>query len=475
MLQITDTYRLSKTEKGGVKPEINYMVLAQYCAEKFCLLNYQDCLFIKINGIYIRDFTSNLMKSKISHVLLDEISLEPNAKLLGEINTVLSFIKLNNVNIESPFNTEDCLINCEDGVLKLDFEQKKVVKLPDDNKFKFTYKLPVTYNESVSTTQAEEFFKKFDENTEGLKNSVLLKQIAAHVILQICFPNSTYKYSHLIHSDPNCGKTSLMNLYGKVFGDRNCSSEELENICNGRFTLSSVYGKIINKFDDLPKKPVDIGRFKAITGGGEVSIEFKGSKPFNSRINAVHIYTCNAVPHLTSADTAFWERFIYVHLTKVFERNSAFESKCYTKEFLQSCFKLFINTAFEIYENGNDLIGQETHLKMMDQSFMDNNLVHRFVQERCYKVTDSIITRKKFNEEFNEACMVKYKVSPDLIPSSQKIADYMKNNNYTIEESGDLKETIGNKRERCWYNIAWKGQDPTFVKKNDKEMKLNEA
>lgn len=440
----------------------NKPAIANYIIDFFDIVNIKGNLYIKKDGIYLPDdLSDNIFTKNKIYELLEKLNLTDKSNYVKLVEDITKAIEMKNPLTKSPFNQEICIINCKNGLLKLDFDKRTTELIPhtEKNNYKFTYQLPINYDGKISTDFAKKFFMQFNiEGKSGVPISMLLAQPGAQIIIQRSFPDINFKLLiHIFHAGTHRGKTSIIMHYYKVFGKDNISNVALDQMAD-RFQPSAMYGKIANIHDDLPNKPIPNDRLKNITGGAETQIEFKGKTPFSAKMNMAHIYTVNKVPRLMNMDEALYGRMSYVHLEKQFKVNPNFERDI-SEEESQSMLNYFIEFAFDIYARGNQLYGEDTWKELRKQSYLDNNLIHKFIMDYLIKTNNDadIVTRREFNEEFKRVCEEEYFCSPDDIPDPRKVGKYMEDNNF-IHNSGndDKKETINGRQERCFYKLSWK-------------------
>lgn len=447
---------------GGIVRYANRPNITEYVARMLNIVNINGNLYLKQDGVYISDsLVSNTFTKSYIYKLLDKLNLTSRNKYVELSRDIAASLEMHEPIRETPFNKEMYLINCKNGVLKLNFADRKVDIIPhtETNDYKFTYQLPIEYDPEISTEHAKAFLSQFDlDNDKDYKNSELLSQIGAQVILQRCFPEMNFKQMiYVIHAGRHRGKTSFLQYIWKIIGKSNVSGVALDKIAE-RFQTSAMYGKIMNIYDDLPNKPIPNERIKNITGGGDTDIEFKGKTPFAAKLNQTHIYTVNSVPRLTGVDEALYGRFIYIHLEKQFTENPSFEQNI-SKEHVQSMLNYFIERAFDLYiDCNNKLKGANSWKDLREQSFLDNNLIFKFVKEHCIQARSdkNFIPRKDFNLKFREVCETEYFCSPDDIPSVTIINTYMDEHHFNHSTIEDKRESIDRVQTRCYYNILWK-------------------
>lgn len=115
------------------------------------------------------------------------------------------------------------------------------------------------------------------------------------------------------------GKSTLLNLLNAFLGPENCSHATLQQLCEGKFELAELYGKLANICDDLPGGSLkSVGNFKNLTGNAPIQAQFKHKNPFDFLNTAKLIWACNKLPAASEDTIAYYRRFIILNFNKIF-------------------------------------------------------------------------------------------------------------------------------------------------------------
>jgi P4 family phage/plasmid primase-like protien len=115
------------------------------------------------------------------------------------------------------------------------------------------------------------------------------------------------------------GKSTLLNLLNAFLGPENCSHVTLQQLCEGKFELAELYGKLANVCDDLPGDALkSVGNFKNLTGNAPIQAQFKHKNPFDFLNHAKLIWACNKLPAASEDTIAYYRRFIILNFNKYF-------------------------------------------------------------------------------------------------------------------------------------------------------------
>lgn len=319
-----------------------------------------------------------------------------------------------------PFDCYPNALPVSNGVLIFDWKNKRVRLEQHDCKYKYTYKLPVIYDENADKNAMKEILEAWTDNEE---DAMILIQIIAHIIVHAAGGvNQTLKRSVIIEGPSNGGKsTFVIDLLNMLFGEENISNVFLDELCNNKYAKYFLVSKILNRADDLQDIPLkDVGMFKSLTGSFYHTVERKHHDHYNAKITCPHVFTCNSppkVPENVINDPAFWNRWTYLRFNNVFDIDSGFVEREFTPERLSGLLNAAIVLAFEIADH-NDLIythdAQEVQQRWSSSAtpfikFRDEEMV-RTSDYHTYDKDWLFTTFRKWCEEHN--------VSPKKIPKT---------------------------------------------------------
>ena len=108
-------------------------------------------------------------------------------------------------------------------------------------------------------------------------------------------------YTFLLVGSGGNGKSRALELL-RAMVPRRCRSSKSLHQLEERFAVNALYGKVLNCCDETSAKYLaNSSMFKAISGGGEVSIEPKGKEPFDGIIWAKLFFAANEIPIMADA------------------------------------------------------------------------------------------------------------------------------------------------------------------------------
>lgn len=231
------------------------------------------------------------------------------------------------------FCYDNWVINFENGYY--DIEEDKFYN-PSDKKI-FFYCIPHSFS-----VDFYEKLKEWDEKKQGKKicprfkqalsdwgflilknnNDRFITQEDMFEFMGYCMtPNTSLKKAFLSHGKTDSGKTSFLDILEFLIGKENCSYIELKRMMKNEFGTDGLEFKLLNSFDDLPRKKLqDIGIFKTIVGGKKsIGAEIKSGKKYKFR-NVVKLWFNTNFPSEIERkdDEAFWNRWIIIKFPNQF-------------------------------------------------------------------------------------------------------------------------------------------------------------
>jgi len=137
-------------------------------------------------------------------------------------------------------------------------------------------------------------------------------------------PDVRFRKSLLLLGMPHTGKSTLLDMIRTFFGQTNTSSISLQELCDSRFGLAGLVGKIVNAYADLDSTEVrNAGQFKMLCSGDRVQVEFKYYQAYYTVLLAKHIFSANNPTPVTDPDDAYFDRWLVMRCDRVFQRDKA--------------------------------------------------------------------------------------------------------------------------------------------------------
>jgi putative DNA primase/helicase len=174
-----------------------------------------------------------------------------------------------------------------------------------------TNKLPVKYDADAKCPEIIKFFSEIapsDVETmfEEIFGYCLLRELPIH------------KATVLLGEGAN-GKSTFLDLLTLFLGKDNVSHVTLQQMCEGKFELAELHGKLANIVDDLPGASLKaVGNFKTVTGNAPILVQRKHKDPFNVWSTTKHLFGCNKIPKSPEDTIAYYRRFNIVPFNRFF-------------------------------------------------------------------------------------------------------------------------------------------------------------
>ncbi len=131
-------------------------------------------------------------------------------------------------------------------------------------------------------------------------------------------PDISAQKGMIIVGDENTGKTVFTDLLNATFGTgKFCANVHLQTFTTDIHATAALDTKLLNIGDDLPEIAMkDVSKIKSI-----ITDEYLPVRPLyrpHTTIKNIcrHIYTCNKIPTVYSADRAFYRRWIIIKTCK---------------------------------------------------------------------------------------------------------------------------------------------------------------
>ena len=179
-----------------------------------------------------------------------------------------------------------------------------------------TAKLPVRYDKTADCPEIKKFLSEVLEPdqipiAQEALGYCLLKELPLHTSFVLLGPGAN-------------GKSTFMNMLNTFLGSANCSHTTLQQLCEGKFELAELYGKLANICDDLPSEGLkSVGNFKNLTGNAPILAQYKHKNPFSFLNVAKLFWACNKLPPASEDTIAYYRRFTILMFNRYFMGDKA--------------------------------------------------------------------------------------------------------------------------------------------------------
>jgi len=245
---------------------------------------------------YYKNSGENIVKKIIQDCV--EIKLKISSRF---INEVIASVKRKTYLDREAFEAPVHLICVGNGVFDIDGGEL----LPHDPKYFFKSKININYNPQADCPHIRDFVKSTFEE----KHFWTAFEIPAYLLWR----EHKIQKAVMLNGSGDNGKSRYIELLEIFCDKKNLASEQLQSLCNDKFSTAQLYGKLGNFSADLPATGVDqTGEFKKLTGGDTISAQHKFGQPFQFKSYAKLVFSANEVPAAKDNTDAFFKRWIII-------------------------------------------------------------------------------------------------------------------------------------------------------------------
>lgn len=386
-----EDYVPNVVEEGDGKPRIKYDYLTEWVLKRFCVVTFNQIPFIYMNKMYVEN--KGEIEKEITNVLKKN-GISEERQIRGIVNEVVTRVMYLSSQREYPFNKLGAeFIPLKNGIL---WRSNEYRLLPHSPCFLYTYRLPVKFDPNAECPKIDKFLSEIVEP----ENVEVLYEIPASCLLQ----SSEYHEAYMLVGSGSNGKSTYLKLVETFLGKENVSSVSLQELCESRFKVAALVGKLANIYADIPRKPVRyFEKFKMITGGDSITVERKYKDPFKFKNTARLIFAANELPSVTEDTYAFWRRWILIEFPNTFPPNPDLIKELTTEDELSGFLNRVLAALTRIEIQGR-LTKTSTVEKLMEAWKKMSNSVYAFVKERCEQDPNAWETKDNVYADYVEFC-----------------------------------------------------------------------
>lgn len=208
-------------------------------------------------------------------------------------------------------NGDEKIINLRNGLYNIEAKELK----PHSKDYISCFQLNCNYEIKYKNHGYwDKFINDLSNGNEEIKN--VLQEYAGLTLSNMT--GNRVKKVLLLYGKGDSGKSKFIEILCKMAGDENCINLKMQQLSD-RFSMASIYGKRIVFNGDLPNSTLeDPSTLKEITGGDQLSAEFKGKDRFSFSFKGVLMFACNNLPYI-KGDTGqhLFDRFLIVPCNNV--------------------------------------------------------------------------------------------------------------------------------------------------------------
>jgi len=373
---------------------------------------------------------TNSLRQEIDDVLGVNNSIHTSKEILSKIKDRTTIER-------SEFEVEPRYLNFNNGVY--DIEEKRLIPRSERD-FMFRTKIPVDYDEKATCPV---FIEMVKDATGG--NAKYIFDWMAYSLYRRYF----LKKAMIFVGERDTGKTTILNVIKKFFGEGNVSGVDLQSLTRDKFAAYSLYGRMINLYDDLSAQHIkSTGPFKIATGGGYLTAEKKFGDQFQFKNYAKLLFACNKIPMVKEDDDdAFYSRWIVVPFNNRIEgskQDPLLADKMSSPKELSGILNIAINRLHNLLEKksfGYELDPDAIKTEML----RSGSTIGAFVYDELEKA-DGVIDKETMYQAF-----VRYCEDNNL---SQETKDYFGKN--LIKSATFISDKNPTGKKRVWSNVRFK-------------------
>lgn len=308
-------------------------------------------------------------------------------------------------------------INFLNGVLEVSSGRL----LKHDPKYIFTYVIPHSYEAAATCPTWDLMLKNLTKDRHDLVLNI-------EEFLGFSLSNMDYSFAPkalILDGGGANGKTTLVNAFKMILGDKNVSSILVSSINENRFMSSQLFKSLLNISEE---EKVSVFRetdsFKRLTGGSPLTAEKKGKDAFQFTNRAKLVMTYNKMPTIADRSHGMFRRLLTIPCDQNFsERPDLFIPDLETKIFNEASG--IINRAVDglkRLKKSFHFSESETIKTRVEETFMDSDVLASWLEERI------VITEDTSDKETTDVLYADFlgHVSPVPQPSKFKFGKDLK-------------------------------------------------
>jgi len=184
----------------------------------------------------------------------------------------------------------------------------------------FFNKLPVSYDPEAKCPLIDQFLNDVLLNPDDKK---VFYELAGFALRK----EYTLEKAMMFVGDGRNGKSKSIELLKRLVGIENCSSLPLNALVPTSFSISELFGKLLNLAGDLSSTDLkETGMFKSLTGRDIISAQRKFLRNITFTNYAKLVFACNELPKVRDSSPAFWERWVLLEFPYKFVDGAIYQS-----------------------------------------------------------------------------------------------------------------------------------------------------
>lgn len=427
--QVSELPPYIKTKENKRTGEVTYYVLCPALAEHFRQNHHyfwiksiggtKPLRYLYGDGVYVA-----VQDDEIVGILRDYItSYDPALLRMCDAYEAFKNLCCDNVFHDADeLNADENVINFQNGILYLD-TMELTEHTPD---LLSTIQLSCDWNPLAAHCPTFESFMCDLTSGDTKVIELLLEYMGA------CISNvdgSNIKKALFLVGKGNTGKSRLRLLAEKLIGSAYCTSCDISDL-EERFGMSALYGKRIAGAPDMSSMNVrELKRFKSITGGDPLNMEFKGKDHFQAKYTGFFWFGANEMPKFGGdKGDHVYDRMIIVSCNNVIppeKQDKKLLNKMYAER--ESIIVLLVNALKKFIERQYKFNIPESCKLSADEYKVANSSALMFYNECCCerKTAKDNCTAVKLYEVFKAWAKASGEYAPTKQGFWKELAGYL--------------------------------------------------
>ena len=263
---------------------------ATYIKNNNHIIKINNQLYVYRNGIYISG-RQNIEATMIQHI--PGLNRAKRTEVLEYLNISIT---------ENTVTNDADWIAFENGIYNI----KEDVFTEFTPEIIITNKIRWNYNPQAHSELMDDVLNRVSCNDPQVR--MLLEEMIGY-----CFyRKNELRKAFILTGDGSNGKSTLLAVVQSLLGEENISSLDLKEL-GDRFKTAEMVGKLANIGDDIGDEFIaNPAIFKKLVTGERVSVERKGSDPFEFNNYSKLIFSANDIPRIKDKTGAVLDRLVIV-------------------------------------------------------------------------------------------------------------------------------------------------------------------
>jgi P4 family phage/plasmid primase-like protien len=406
---LTPTFWYAKEVSEKITVVLNKFNIADFVRTALNVINTGMYLWrYDWNDAFYKYDEDDLTIKNLSFEIMYEVGkpdYQYNGNITKDLKDILTAVGLGpSVHLESPFNKYKGLINTKNGVIKLDYENRKAILIGKNPRYMFNYCIDTYFDPNADPTPIDNFL----EEVVGLDQKDFIYQIVALAIRDTDLDLEPSKVCYFLHGPRHSGKNMILRLLFTCIGMANTSTIPLHDLAANQFVKALLEGKLLNVNDEvqIAGSISESREIKTLTGGKRHTLNRKNTQQYQSYITAVLVFAGNNFPRydVPREDEAFWDRWDIIKFRKQFPVNESYGAEIFTPENMSGFLNKVIEKLFDIHDNGVKRLCSSP-LDTYNQWKLGSSSVYKFVHEAMVETkTQMTHIKSELHKAYREWC-----------------------------------------------------------------------